>query len=86
MSSEAFKKAGFQKEAIKVLEQLTVNAVNEERFNDAGYYYWLLCGEYLQIMTSKNDTGSRLRSGQTASSKFTDRLPDLLSTQSSMTN
>jgi intraflagellar transport protein 122 len=47
---KAFKKAGFQKEAIKVLEQLTVNAVNEERFDDAGYYYLLLSTEYLQIM------------------------------------
>jgi intraflagellar transport protein 122 len=45
----AFNDAGFKKEAIRVLEELTLNAVIENRFNDAGYYYWLLSNEYLQI-------------------------------------
>ncbi len=47
--SIAFNDAGFKKEAIRVLEELTLNAVIESRFNDAGYYYWLLSMEYLQI-------------------------------------
>ena len=45
----AFNDAGFKKEAIRVLEELTLNAVIESRFNDAGYFYWLLSNEYLQI-------------------------------------
>ena len=46
---KAFNEAGFKKEAIKVLEELTLNAVIESRFNDASYYYWLLSMEHLQI-------------------------------------
>ena len=36
-------------EALNVLEQLTENAVNESRFNDAGYYYWMLSMQCLDI-------------------------------------
>ena len=46
---KAFNEAGFKKEAIKVLEELTHNAVAENRFDDAAYYYWLLSNEHLQI-------------------------------------
>ena len=49
----AFNEAGFKKEAIKVLEELTLNAVIESRFNDASYYYWLLSMEHLQIASGK---------------------------------
>lgn len=45
----AFHKAGRQNEAVKVLEQLTQNAVVENRFNDAGYYYWMLSMQCLDI-------------------------------------
>jgi intraflagellar transport protein 122 len=38
----AFHQAGMQDKAIRVLEQLTHNAVVENRFNDAGYYFWKL--------------------------------------------
>jgi intraflagellar transport protein 122 len=48
-AQQAFNDAGFKKEAIKVLEELTFNAVVESRFNDASYYYFLLSKEYLQI-------------------------------------
>uniref|UniRef100_A0A8D3DWU7 Intraflagellar transport protein 122 homolog n=1 Tax=Scophthalmus maximus TaxID=52904 RepID=A0A8D3DWU7_SCOMX len=41
-AQKAFHRAGRQNEAVKVLEQLTHNAVVENRFNDAGYYYWML--------------------------------------------
>jgi len=45
----AFHKAGRITEALKVLEQLTENAVIESRFNDAGYYYWMLSMQCLDI-------------------------------------
>lgn len=47
--SLAFHKAGRQNEAVKVLEQLTHNAVVENRFSDAGYYYWMLSMQCLDI-------------------------------------
>ncbi|XP_061187800.1 intraflagellar transport protein 122 homolog isoform X3 [Saccostrea echinata] len=48
-AQEAFHKAGLQGEAVKVLEQLTHNAVIESRFNDAGYYFWKLSMQCLDI-------------------------------------
>lgn len=47
--SAAFHKAGLQAEAVKVLEQLTHNAVMESRFSDAGYYFWKLSMQCLDI-------------------------------------
>lgn len=49
----AFHKAGLQAEAVKVLEQLTHNAVIESRFNDAGYYFWKLSIQCLDIARGK---------------------------------
>ena len=46
----AFNQAGFKNEAIKVLEELTNNAVAENRFTDASYYYWLMSNEHLQVV------------------------------------
>uniref|UniRef100_A0A8B9GVU9 Intraflagellar transport protein 122 homolog n=1 Tax=Astyanax mexicanus TaxID=7994 RepID=A0A8B9GVU9_ASTMX len=48
-AQKAFHKAGRQAEAVKVLEQLTHNAVVESRFNDASYYYWMLSMQCLDI-------------------------------------
>ncbi|KAK2897463.1 intraflagellar transport protein 122 homolog [Channa argus] len=48
-AQKAFHKAGKQNEAVKVLEQLTHNAVVENRFNDAAYYYWMLSMQCLDI-------------------------------------
>lgn len=45
----AFHKAGLQAEAVRVLEQLTHNAVVESRFNDAGYYFWKLSMQCVDI-------------------------------------
>jgi intraflagellar transport protein 122 len=42
---EAFKKCGRIDLSRKVLTELTENAVNERRFKDAGYYYWMLAKE-----------------------------------------
>ena len=38
-------------EAVKVLEQLTRNAVMEKRFQDASYYNWCLS---MQVIASAN--------------------------------
>uniref|UniRef100_A0A8C2J8X8 Intraflagellar transport protein 122 homolog n=1 Tax=Cyprinus carpio TaxID=7962 RepID=A0A8C2J8X8_CYPCA len=48
-AQRAFHKAGRQAEAVRVLEQLTHNAVVESRFNDASYYYWMLSMQCLDI-------------------------------------
>ncbi|XP_061218519.1 intraflagellar transport protein 122 homolog isoform X2 [Neopsephotus bourkii] len=48
-AQKAFHKAGRQSEAMRVLEQLTHNAVMESRFNDAAYYYWMLSMQCLDI-------------------------------------
>jgi hypothetical protein len=49
----AFHKAGRLDEAFRVLHQLTLNAVNECRFQDAGYYYWVLARQCLDIANQK---------------------------------
>ncbi|NXA54732.1 IF122 protein, partial [Nothocercus julius] len=48
-AQKAFHKAGRQGEAVRVLEQLTHNAVVESRFNDAAYYYWMLSMQCVDI-------------------------------------
>uniref|UniRef100_A0A5F9D4Q2 Intraflagellar transport protein 122 homolog n=1 Tax=Oryctolagus cuniculus TaxID=9986 RepID=A0A5F9D4Q2_RABIT len=48
-AQKAFHKAGRQGEAVRVLEQLTHNAVVESRFSDAAYYYWMLSMQCLEI-------------------------------------
>lgn len=48
-AQKAFHKAGRLDEAFRVLHQLTLNAVNESRFQDAGYYYWVLARQCLDI-------------------------------------
>ncbi|XP_008073019.1 intraflagellar transport protein 122 homolog isoform X3 [Carlito syrichta] len=48
-AQKAFHKAGRQGEAVRVLEQLTHNAVVESRFHDAAYYYWMLSMQCLDI-------------------------------------
>ncbi|XP_062855232.1 intraflagellar transport protein 122 homolog isoform X3 [Trichomycterus rosablanca] len=55
-AQKAFHKAGRQAEAVKVLEQLTHNAVVESRFNDASYYYWMLSMQCLDIARDIGET------------------------------
>lgn len=50
----AFHKAGKISEAIKVLNQLTNNAINEHRFNDASYYSWILSMQCLDLARESN--------------------------------
>ncbi|CDW52620.1 intraflagellar transport protein 122 [Trichuris trichiura] len=46
-ASKAYRKAGRQSQAIFVLEQLADNAVDENRFDDAAYLFWLLSMQYI---------------------------------------
>uniref|UniRef100_A0A1B6JCB8 Intraflagellar transport protein 122 homolog n=2 Tax=Proconiini TaxID=565685 RepID=A0A1B6JCB8_9HEMI len=59
-AQKAFHKAGQPEEAFKVLHHLTLNAVHETRFNDAGYYYWLLSRQCLDIANEKQDQQSEM--------------------------
>ncbi|CAL1605566.1 unnamed protein product [Knipowitschia caucasica] len=59
-AQNAFHKAGLQNEAVKVLEQLTHNAVVENRFSDAGYYYWMLSMQCLDIARESEDQCSEM--------------------------
>eukprot|EP00002_Diphylleia_rotans_P020025 TRINITY_DN3881_c0_g1_i2.p1 TRINITY_DN3881_c0_g1~~TRINITY_DN3881_c0_g1_i2.p1 ORF type:complete len:1192 (+),score=258.09 TRINITY_DN3881_c0_g1_i2:235-3810(+) len=52
-SEDAFLRAGKPEEAAKVLEQLTFNAVTEERFDDAAHYYWKLSIEELNMVKNR---------------------------------
>ncbi|XP_073675916.1 intraflagellar transport protein 122 homolog [Garra rufa] len=54
-AQKAFHKAGRQAEAVRVLEQLTHNAVVESRFNDASYYYWMLSMQCLDIARDNSE-------------------------------
>ncbi|CAH1119744.1 unnamed protein product [Phaedon cochleariae] len=48
-AQRAFHKAGKAEEAFKVFAQLTNNAVSEKRYHDAGYYYWIVSRQYLDM-------------------------------------
>ncbi|XP_045581276.1 intraflagellar transport protein 122 homolog [Procambarus clarkii] len=54
-AQKAFHKAGRPEEAFRVLEQLTMNAVNENRFDDAGYYFWMLSMQCLDIAAEEEE-------------------------------
>ncbi|KAF1756874.1 hypothetical protein GCK72_013328 [Caenorhabditis remanei] len=54
-AQKAFHRAGKEQEAMNVLEQLTSNAVDENRFADAGFYYWLLSQQYLDRSQSEEN-------------------------------
>ena len=49
-AQEAFKKAGKPEEALRLLEELTHNAVIESRFDDASYYFWMLAMEMFKTI------------------------------------
>ncbi|XP_077073746.1 intraflagellar transport protein 122 homolog isoform X2 [Siphateles boraxobius] len=54
-AQRAFHRAGRQAEAVRVLEQLTHNAVVESRFSDASYYYWMLSMQCLDIARENSE-------------------------------
>nr|CAD7412925.1 unnamed protein product [Timema cristinae] len=57
-AQKAFHKAGRPEEAFRVLQQLTENAVNESRFQDAAYYYWVLSLQCLDL-ANQGDTDDK---------------------------
>ena len=54
-AQEAFNKAGRQSEATQVLRQLTENAVEEKRFDDASYYLWLMSRSVLDRYSQESE-------------------------------
>ncbi|XP_018007047.1 intraflagellar transport protein 122 homolog [Hyalella azteca] len=58
LAQKAFHKAGKPGEAFRVLEQLTHNAVTENRFSDAGYYFWMLSLQCLEHLRDDQTKGS----------------------------
>ncbi|XP_065829391.1 intraflagellar transport protein 122 homolog [Oscarella lobularis] len=60
-AQKAFHRAGRSDEAGKVLEQLLENALNENRFTDASYYYWLLAKQSLDDTISDEKTSEESR-------------------------
>ncbi|CAH3150863.1 unnamed protein product [Porites lobata] len=54
-AQEAFHKAGRRDQAVKVLEQLCHNAVVEHRFHDAGYYFWKLSVQCLDLVSGADN-------------------------------
>lgn len=52
---DAFAKAGRADQTLSVLNDLAHNAVTEQRFADAGYYFWRLANEHLRSVTSPAD-------------------------------
>eukprot|EP00282_Hemiselmis_andersenii_P015967 CAMPEP_0114129596 /NCGR_PEP_ID=MMETSP0043_2-20121206/11561_1 /TAXON_ID=464988 /ORGANISM="Hemiselmis andersenii, Strain CCMP644" /LENGTH=1170 /DNA_ID=CAMNT_0001222885 /DNA_START=82 /DNA_END=3591 /DNA_ORIENTATION=- len=53
-AQEAYRKAGKPEESVRMLEFLTRGAVTEQRFSDAGYFYWMLSCECAEM--AKQDT------------------------------
>uniref|UniRef100_A0A061R9P9 Intraflagellar transport protein 122 n=1 Tax=Tetraselmis sp. GSL018 TaxID=582737 RepID=A0A061R9P9_9CHLO len=66
----AFREAGRPDRAIRMLEQLTHNAVLESRFSDAAHYYFLLAMENLQDV--KSPPSSMVYSDRRAFQRFQD--------------
>ena len=54
-AQKAFHKAGRPDEAFRVLNELTINAVNECRFDDASYYYWILSNQYVDLANEESE-------------------------------
>lgn len=48
---EAYKEANDMRKAVKLIEKLTNNAINEKRFKDAAFFYWRLSVEHLSFIT-----------------------------------
>ena len=70
-AQDAFKQAGKPDQSLKMLRQLTHNAVTENRYNDAGYYYWLLATEVLKNLKSPDSaTAAQSKEDQEAIVRF----------------
>jgi intraflagellar transport protein 122 len=49
-AQKAYREAGLPELSLKMLGQLTRNAVTEHRFKDAAFYYWLLAQENIKLI------------------------------------
>ncbi|XP_054721497.1 LOW QUALITY PROTEIN: intraflagellar transport protein 122 homolog [Uloborus diversus] len=54
-AQKAFYAAGCEDQAVSVLEMLTDIAVNQKRFKEAGYYYWILSMQSLKSAADIQD-------------------------------
>ncbi|XP_026683570.1 intraflagellar transport protein 122 homolog [Diaphorina citri] len=48
-AQQAFHNAGKTQESLRVLSQMIDNSIDETRFQDTSYYYWLLANQYRSI-------------------------------------
>ena len=69
-AQKAFHKAGRVDEAFRVLNELTLNAVNESRFDDAAYYYWILSIQYAELAKQDETMIKKFREFQTKASIY----------------
>ncbi|KAJ3121339.1 hypothetical protein HK098_003779, partial [Nowakowskiella sp. JEL0407] len=51
-----YRKSGHAEKSFQVLEQLLRNSVSEQRFDDAGYYYWLKAQEFYESLPDDKPT------------------------------
>ena len=58
-AQRAFHKAGRPDKASQVLTALTLNAVNENRFDDAAYYYWILSMQFAELAAEPPPSGAQ---------------------------
>ncbi|CAH1993982.1 unnamed protein product [Acanthoscelides obtectus] len=72
-AQKAFHKAGRQQEAARVFGQLTENAVAEGRYRDAGYYHWVMAGQYLDLAAENEDN----RAEDLEKFKINEKLADI---------
>ena len=63
-AQRAFHMAGRPDEAFRVLQELTLNAVNESRFDDASYYYWILAVQDIDMAREAEDPTELLQKFQ----------------------
>jgi len=76
-AQDAYRKAGLPNQALKILQQLTRNAVVERRLQDAAYYSWLLASENLKMLRKTSTTSTKPPSN-TKESKESDAGTDAL--------
>ena len=72
-AQKAFHQAGRPDEAFRVLNELTLNAVNESRFDDASYYYWILSMQYADLAKDESQSErmiQKFREFQTKASMY----------------
>uniref|UniRef100_A0A8D8X4M2 Intraflagellar transport protein 122 homolog n=1 Tax=Cacopsylla melanoneura TaxID=428564 RepID=A0A8D8X4M2_9HEMI len=59
-AQQAFHNAGKTQESLKVLTQMIDNSINETRYQDTSYYYWLLANQYVSIDLAQSQLYNQL--------------------------